>query len=126
MCSKRILALVIATLLAAPAAASPVDAPKRTPELVQKGSGSFAKNCASCHGPRGEGDGVAAAALKPKPVNLATGTLKGGATPAQVFETLGKGVPGTAMIAFKHLSEEERWALAYFVADLRAQAHPGK
>ncbi len=42
--------------------------------------------------------------------------MKGGA-PA-VFDVLGKGVKGTGMIAFKHLPEEERWALAYFVEGL--------
>lgn len=125
MICKWIPTLAIAALLAAPAARA-LDAPKKTPQLVQKGSGSFAVNCASCHGPRGEGDGVAATALKPRPANLVTGSLRGGAKPAQLFDTLGKGVPGTAMIAFKHLPEEERWALAYFVADLRARGHRGK
>ncbi len=32
----------------------------------------FQTNCASCHGPAGEGDGPAAAALNPKPASLAT------------------------------------------------------
>ncbi|HUL59894.1 MAG TPA: cytochrome c [Anaeromyxobacteraceae bacterium] len=121
MRSKWMTSLVAAALLAAPAARA-ADAPKKTPQLVEKGKTSFATNCASCHGPKGEGDGVAAAALKPRPANLLTASFKGGAKPAQVFETLGKGVPGTAMVAFKHLPEEERWALAYYVTDLRAKA----
>lgn len=106
-----------AALLAAPAAlAGP---PQKTPELLQKGKASYEMNCASCHGPAGAGDGAAAAALDPKPRNLATAKLKGGDKPAQIFDTLGKGVAGTAMIAFTHLPEEERWALAYHVASLR-------
>ena len=112
------MSLAAAALLAAPAARAG-DPPKKTPELVQKGKASFEMNCASCHGPAGAGDGAAAAALDPKPRNLATAQLKGGAKPAQIFDTLGKGIPGTAMIAFSHLPEEERWALAYHVAALR-------
>ena len=105
-----------AALLAAPAAlAGP---PHKTPELLQKGKASYEMNCASCHGPAGAGDGAAAVALDPKPRNLATAKLKGGDKPAQIFDTLGKGVAGTAMIAFTHLSEEERWALAFHVASL--------
>jgi hypothetical protein len=42
--------------------------------------------------------------------------VKGGA-PA-VFDVLGSGVKGTAMIAFKHLSETDRWAIAHYVATL--------
>jgi len=114
-----------AALLAVPVARGG-DPPKKTPELVQKGKASFEVNCASCHGPAGAGDGAAAAALDPKPRNLATAPLKGGAKPAQIFDTLGKGIPGTAMIAFTHLPEVERWALAYHVAGLRDGAKAGK
>jgi mono/diheme cytochrome c family protein len=103
-----------AALLCAPAAlAAP---PERTPALLEKGKASYARNCVACHGPKGEGDGVAAKALKPKPRNLVTEPLQGGA--AAVFEVLGHGVKGTGMIAYKHLSEEERWAIAYHVAGL--------
>jgi mono/diheme cytochrome c family protein len=116
MTTKWIPALAIATALLSAPAARAGDTPKKTPELVEKGKASFAKNCASCHGKGGEGDGPAAKALKPPPENLVTHPMKGGA-PA-VFEVLGKGVKGTGMIAFKHLSEDERWALAYFVEGL--------
>ena len=37
----------------------------------------------------------------------------------QVFATLGKGVPGTAMVKFTSLSDDERWALSWYVLDLR-------
>ncbi|MEQ9618532.1 MAG: cytochrome c [Deltaproteobacteria bacterium] len=35
-----------------------------------KGKEVFTNTCASCHGPEGKGDGVAAAALDPKPRDL--------------------------------------------------------
>ena len=124
MRSNRAISLAAAAALLAAFAARAAE-PKKTPELLAKGKASFEMNCASCHGPNGAGDGPAAAALDPKPRNLATAPLKGGDKPAQIFATLGKGIPNTAMIAFGHLSEEERWGLAYHVADLR-QAAKGK
>lgn len=93
--------------------------PKKTPELAAKGQADFAKYCATCHGPKGEGDGPAAKALKPKPRNLVTEPLKSPGV-AGVHETLTNGVKGTAMMAFKQLSDEDRWALAYHVVSLKA------
>ncbi len=112
--------LLSALLLAS--AAHAAEPPKRTPELVAKGQASFAKFCASCHGPKGQGDGPAARALNPKPRNLVTEPLKNGATPSAVFDTLSTGVKGTAMVPFKHLSEDDRWALSYYVLSLREGA----
>jgi mono/diheme cytochrome c family protein len=114
-----LLAAAASLLLTSPARA---DAPRRTPELLEKGRSSFAKNCASCHGPKGEGDGVAAKALNPRPRNLVTEPLANGPGVEKVFETLDTGRKGTAMIAFKHLPEDERWALAYYVLSLKDPA----
>jgi mono/diheme cytochrome c family protein len=118
----RVLASLIAgamALLAHPAHAGPP--PRKTPELLEIGRVSFKLNCASCHGPRGEGDGVSAASLDPRPRNFVTEPLEHGATVARIFRTLEEGVAGTAMIAFTFLPEEERWALAYYVLELRAR-----
>lgn len=122
MRTKVLMPLAAAAALLAVPVARAGEPPKKTPELVQKGKASFEMNCASCHGPAGAGDGAAAAALDPKPRNLATAPFKGGDKPAQVFATLGKGITGTAMIGFTHLPDEERWALAYHVAGLRDAA----
>lgn len=121
MRTKPILPLAAAAALLAAFAARAAE-PKKTPELLAKGKASYEMNCASCHGPAGAGDGAAAAALNPKPGNLAAGKLHHGTKPAQIFDTLGKGIPNTAMVAFSHLPEEERWALAYHVASLREAA----
>lgn len=118
MSMKTLIPALAAVLLLASAARA-AGAPKRTPELVAKGQASFAKYCASCHGPKGEGDGPAAKALKPKPRNLATEPLKSGATAEGIYGTLSTGVKGTAMVPFKHLSDEDRWALSYYVLSLR-------
>jgi mono/diheme cytochrome c family protein len=120
MTHKALTFLAGAALLVAPAARAG-DAPNKTPELLERGKASFARNCASCHGPKGEGDGIAAKALNPKPRNLVTEPLKNGSRVADVFGTLATGVKGTGMIAYKHLPEEERWALAYYVLSLKAK-----
>lgn len=120
MTTTKLLPILTALLLASAARAA--EPPKKTPELVAKGQASFAKYCASCHGPKGEGDGPAAKALKPKPRNLLTDPLTHGATATGVKETLDTGVKGTAMVAFKHLPDEDRWALAYYVISLRDAA----
>ena len=98
------------------------DAPAKTPEMLAAAKNSFAINCASCHGAAGAGDGVAAAALNPKPRNFKTDPFKFGTTPDAIFATLAKGSPGTAMVAFGHLPEQERWGLAYYVVTLRGDA----
>jgi mono/diheme cytochrome c family protein len=111
------LAAVAAVSFAGAARAAPP--PKKTPELVAKGKASYEINCAACHGAKGAGDGLAAATLDPKPRNLATAAFRNGAQPAQVFATLEKGIPNTGMVSFAHLPEEERWALTYYVLELR-------
>ncbi len=119
MTTKLFTALAAAILLASVVRAA--EPPKKTPELVAKGQADFAKYCATCHGPKGEGDGPASKALKPKPRNLVTEPLKNPGV-AGVHETLSSGVKGTAMMAFKQLSEEDRWALSYYVLSLQAGA----
>jgi mono/diheme cytochrome c family protein len=117
---KSILTVAALALCGAPLAwAAAPKAPKKTPALLEKGKAAFATNCVPCHGEKGEGNGAAAAALNPKPRNFVTEPFKQGDKPEQIFETLAKGVPGSSMVAFTGLSEEDRWALAYYVTTLR-------
>ncbi len=116
MTTKLLTAIAAALLLGAAARAA--EPPKKTPELVAKGQAEFAKYCATCHGPKGEGDGPAARALNPKPRNFATEPLKNPGV-AGVHETVSNGVKGTAMMAFKHLPDDDRWALSYYVLTLK-------
>ncbi len=94
-------------------------APASSKALLDKGKASFATNCAACHGDKGHGDGPAAVALNPKPRNYSVDPFKQGDKVEDVFKTLGTGVPNTAMVSFGHLPEEERWALAYWVLELK-------
>jgi high-affinity iron transporter len=93
--------------------------PKRSAALIERGKATYGIFCVSCHGERGAGDGSVAPTLNPRPRNFATERFKQGEKVGQIFETLGKGVPGSAMVKFTNLSEEERWALAWYVLELK-------
>jgi len=95
-------------------------APKRSAAAIALGRATYAVWCVACHGERGEGDGPTAHTLDPRPRNFSTGKFKQGSGVSQIFGTLGKGVPGSAMVGYKNLSEDERWSLAWYVLELKA------
>jgi len=99
--------------------------PPKTQALLDKGKASFTTNCVACHGEKGDGTGPAAVALNPKPRNYAKDPFKQGDKVEDIFKTLQTGVPGTPMVGFGHLPEEERWALAYWVLELKAAGGGG-
>lgn len=92
---------------------------KATPQILEKGKASYATNCMTCHGDKGDGMGVAGAMMNPKPRNFAKDKFKLGDKPAQVFKSISEGVPNTAMVAFSYLSEEDRIALTHYVLSFR-------
>lgn len=115
--------LLTGVLLALPVLASAQDLARG--KAIYEGAGA----CASCHGPSGAGDGIAAAALNPKPRNFAVGDF--------AFDTDGDGKKGTAedifnivtkgavayggsplMAARPDLPEADRRALAAYVISL--------
>ena len=72
-------------------------------------------NCASCHGSKGKGDGVAAAALNPKPADWTSKKVQ--AEPdGEIFWKISTG--RGAMPSWKHLPENERWALVRYIRSL--------
>jgi mono/diheme cytochrome c family protein len=93
--------------------------PASTPASIEKGKASYKINCVACHGEKADGKGPAAVALNPKPRSFSDGTFKQGDSPEKIFKTLETGVPGGAMVSFKHLPEAERWALVHYILSLR-------
>ncbi|MBI4567774.1 MAG: c-type cytochrome [Planctomycetes bacterium] len=81
----------------------------------------YASQCAPCHGATGGGDGPAAYLLNPKPRNFQMGkfrltsTVSNAPTDADLARAITRGVPGSAMPPFSHLSDETRAALAVMV-----------
>jgi cytochrome c oxidase cbb3-type subunit 2 len=87
--------------------------------------------CWECHGQTGKGDGEKAAGLKDdfgfpvRPADLTSGQFKSGPSVQDIFRTMSTGLSGTPMPSYRDsLSEQDRWALAYYVLSLSAFKDP--
>ncbi|PYQ64412.1 MAG: hypothetical protein DMF53_07500 [Acidobacteria bacterium] len=106
MSPRKICVLLASTLsvaLAAPAAA-------QTPKVP--GSPLYQKLCSQCHGEKGDGLGLAAPRLLPRPRDFTAGKFKIRHTPSGALPTdedlehvIREGMPYTSMPAWKHLSD---------------------
>jgi high-affinity iron transporter len=92
--------------------------PRMSPDL-ERGKAIFQQDCAACHGPDGRAQVAIAQTMEPQPANFHDADLMAGLTPYKAFNTISFGVPGTAMPGFPTLSEQERWAVAFYVFTLR-------
>jgi high-affinity iron transporter len=90
-------------------------APKSAPDLA-KGAMLYQTMCAACHGAQGKGDGPAATKLDPPPSNFHDADRMSQRSAYGLYNTISLGVAGTGMTAFRQLSEEDRWALAFHTA----------
>ena len=73
----------------------------------------------TCHGASGKGDGVAAAALNPKPADWTSAKVKGDPDGVLFCKIAnGKG----PMPPWKHLPEKERWDLIAHIRSLQGGA----
>ena len=96
--------------------------PPSTPQLLERGKVAYegpTAGCSACHGLTGEGNGPVAFAIKPPPRNFKTDPFKSGDSVENIFTTITLGLPGTKMVGYPQLSEEDRWALAYYVRSFR-------
>lgn len=100
----------------------PVGAIPASPPNVAQVAPLYAQQCASCHGPTGQGDGPAAASLNPPPIAFTDAGRAAQRSPLALYEVISQGVPGTAMASFSTLSEADRWALAFYVGSLAYSA----
>lgn len=106
--------------------------PEPSPELIAEGETIWRKaKCWECHGDTGKGDGAKARTLKDDfgfsipPANLTTGLFKSGSAVRDIFRTITTGLNGTPMPTYaKSFSEDQRWALSYFVLSLSAYTDP--
>jgi cytochrome c oxidase cbb3-type subunit 2 len=85
---------------------------------VARGRILYVDNCASCHGPLGQGDGPGAAALVPRPANLAEHEY----ALARLADALWNGAPGTSMPAWRDRSLDDLSSIAHFIATLHTSA----
>src|SRR5262249_34023125 len=82
----------------------------------------YTRNCAQCHGDKGDGNGVAAAHLQPRPRDFTSGKFKIRTTPSGKLPTdddlkhiIKVGMPYSPMPAWQHLSATEIANLVYYV-----------
>lgn len=89
---------------------------KPTDDLLAKGEAAYKTTCASCHGDAGKGDGVAGAAMNPKPRNFHSpdGWING-RNFASMYKTLQEGLPGTLMTAYEFIPVEDRIAIIHYI-----------
>jgi len=93
--------------------------PRQAPDLAAAAT-RYAADCAQCHGVRGDGAGPAATGLDPAPTDFRDAARASARSAYGLYNTISLGVSGTAMAGFNHLSEDERWALAFYVSAFSA------
>jgi mono/diheme cytochrome c family protein len=93
----------------------------------ESGKQTYLKNCAQCHGEKGDGEGYATPHLLPKPRNFTTGKFKVRTTPSgalpshqDLVNIIRRGMPYTSMPAWPDLSDQEVSDLAYFIKTFSA------
>ncbi len=109
-------------LLVGVARVLPQQKPPENSENIAKGKEVYMKRCSFCHGLEGKGDGPVADTLSPRPRDFIAGlykfrTTESGEVPRDedLFRTLTKGLPGTAMESFAAIPEKERWQVIYYI-----------
>jgi len=86
---------------------------------LAEGKQLFTKNCVSCHGPLGKGDGKAGAMLKPLPADLTDEEWKHGSTDGEIFAVIRDGAKGTPMRGFAgRMTSKELWTVLNYMRAL--------
>ena len=98
----------------APSTAKTVDCPLEvSSEDLKEAKKIFTEMCVICHGNKGKGDGLASAALTPKPANFSLSTVQS-QTDGELFWKMTNGNP--PMAAYKEiLTETQRWQLVAYI-----------
>src|SRR5258705_2241841 len=82
----------------------------------------YAKNCASCHGMTGAGDGPMAHTVSTAPPAIGVPKLTPELTPTLAYNVISVGVRGTAMPGFAStLTPQQRWNIINYIYALRGE-----
>jgi high-affinity iron transporter len=82
----------------------------------------YVKNCSTCHGMAGAGDGPSAHTLSTAPPGIGARKLTPELTPTLAYNVVSVGVRGTAMPAFgAALTAQQRWNVINYVYSLRGE-----
>jgi mono/diheme cytochrome c family protein len=85
-------------------------------KFVEQGGKLAQVNCVTCHGAKGKGDGAAAVALTPKPADWTSKRVQD-ESDGELFWKISNG--RGAMPPWKHLPEQDRWALIRYIRSLK-------
>src|SRR3954467_9471389 len=101
--------------------AGAMDLPK-APLDAGEGHQLFVKNCSSCHGITGAGDGGLAHTLSTAPPAIGAHQLTPELTPTLAYNVVSVGVRGTAMPGFgNRLTPQQRWNVINYIYSLRGE-----
>ncbi len=119
----------------APAAEPPAPAAQAALALpaardVAKGQATYQQLCASCHGPRGAGDGPAGQALDPRPARHDDGAYMNALSNEHLFRVIEQGGAALGKSPLMApwggaLSDAQIWDVVAFVRTLAQPPYPG-
>jgi cbb3-type cytochrome c oxidase subunit III len=92
-----------------------------SPESIAAGQNLFAKQCSSCHGDTGKGDGMQGEDMDPKPANLTDADWKHGDTDGEIFVVIRDGTKEGMKPFGRKLTAQQIWQLVNYVRTLRAK-----
>jgi mono/diheme cytochrome c family protein len=91
---------------------------------VPRGEKLFQGSCSACHGLQADGNGPAAASMKPPPTNFTAEVWWKDRTDPEVSAAIQSGTPGTAMMPFSYLSPQQLEDLVSFLRSKSPVAEP--
>ena len=91
-----------------------------TPDVQAKGEKLYhwtAKPlpCANCHGISGNAKGMMARSMTPKPRNFSCKVMMKDIPDGQLFWIIRKGSPGTGMLPYNKLNDDQIWQLVAYI-----------
>jgi high-affinity iron transporter len=88
---------------------------------LAEGRQLYERNCATCHGIAGRGDGPAARGLNPKPPAVGDAAAMHDVSPATMYRITSVGIGGTPMAGYAAtLTPDQRWNVVSYLIALRA------
>ncbi|MBX7106435.1 MAG: c-type cytochrome [Gemmataceae bacterium] len=103
---------------------TPTTAPVIGQATNPPGKALYQTHCAACHGDLGDGNGMAARFLYPRPRDFTAAEFRLVSTTnllptdEDMMRAITRGMPGSAMMPFGHLPESERKAMVAYVNEL--------
>lgn len=92
---------------------------KATAASLAKGKSVYAKNCATCHGAKGDGNSPTGKAFNPPARNLTDASWQRLYSDGQIFAVISKGIPGSGMVTYeKIIPEVDRWNVVNYIRSL--------